>query len=337
MSAVHTVPTTESLPPELVDSVRALVERAGDHDGFAALNEAASLRLGHADHETTHFLINDGGRVIGYGQVHGPAVARSGARGAEVAQSALLVDPRYRRRGLGTTLLQRMLEVSDGRLEVWATRNTVAARGLAALVGLIAVRQLFIMTRPLAGPIEAVELPPGVQIRPFVPEQDEDAWLAVNAAAFATHPEQGNLTRADLDQRMAESWFDPAGFLVAERVSTLRQAQGRGKLIGFHWTKQHPGRLGEVYVLGVDPTAGVRGLGRALLSVGLEHLRQAGNTEAELYVDAENSRAVALYEKSGFSVASSDVLYASPNSGRRPLATMHVSPDPTGRQSQENP
>ena len=234
----------------------------------------------------------------------------------------------YRRRGLGTTLLQRMLEVSEAGLEIWATRNTVAARGLAARVGFVAVRQLFIMRRPLAGPIAAAKLPPGVQIRPFVPRQDEDAWLAVNAAAFASHPEQGGLTRADLDQRMAESWFDPAGFLVAERA---------GELVGFHWTKQHPGRLGEVYVLGVDPTAGVRGLGRALLTVGLEHLRQAGNTEVELYVDAENSRAVALYEKSGFSVASSDVLYASPNSGRRPLATMHLSSDPTERKSQENP
>jgi len=66
-----------------------------------------------------------------------------------------------------------------------------------------------------------------------------------------------------------------------------------------------------------------------------DHGNMAGSVE--LYVDAENSLAVALYEKSGFSVASSDVLYASPNSGRRPLATMHVSPDPTGRQSQENP
>ncbi|HEY5846559.1 MAG TPA: mycothiol synthase [Microlunatus sp.] len=318
MAAVRTVPTTESLPPEDVDSVWALINLAEDHDGFSALNEAASLRLRHVDHETAHFLINDEEGVIGYGQLHGPAVA----------QSALVVDAAYRRRGLGTALLQRMLEISDGGLEVWATRNTVAARGLAARVGLIAVRQLFIMTRPLAEPIDAAEPPPGVRIRPFVPRHDEDAWLAVNAAAFATHPEQGGLTRADLAQRMAESWFDPAGFLVAERA---------GELIGFHWTKQHPGQLGEVYVLGVDPTARVRGLGRALLTVGLEHLRQAGNTEVELYVDAENARAVALYEKSGFSVATSDVLYASPNSGRHPLATMHLSSDPTERKSQENP
>ena len=325
MIAVRTVPPTESLPVDAVDSVRALIDRANEHDGFAALNEAASLRLRHADHETTHFLINDGELVIGYGQVHG----------APVAQSAFLVDADYRRRGLGTTLLQRMLEVSDGRLEVWATRNTVAARGLAARVGLIPVRQLFLMTRPLTGPVDAAELPPGVSIRPFVPHQDEDAWLAVNAAAFATHPEQGGLTRADLDQRMAESWFDPAGFLVAERVPP--RDPGHDQLIGFHWTKQHSGRLGEVYVLGVDPSARVRGLGRALLKAGLDHLRQAGNTEVELYVDAENTRAVALYDKSGFSVASSDVLYASPNSGRRPLATMHLSSDPTERKSQENP
>jgi mycothiol synthase len=64
-------------------------------------------------------------------------------------------------------------------------------------------------------------------------------------------------------------------------------------------------------VLGVDPEAGGEGLGRALLSTGLEYLRQRGNTEVELYAEADNSPAIALYGGYGFEVASRDVMYAS--------------------------
>jgi mycothiol synthase len=55
-----------------------------------------------------------------------------------------------------------------------------------------------------------------VFIRQFDPDRDRAAWVALNAAAFADHPEQGRLTLADLDQRLAQPWFDAAGFLVAE-------------------------------------------------------------------------------------------------------------------------
>ena len=55
----------------------------------------------------------------------------------------------------------------------------------------------------------------------------------MNAAAFAHHPEQGQWTAPDLDHRMAEDWFDPAGFLVLDAPD--------GEMAGFHWTKVHGG------------------------------------------------------------------------------------------------
>ncbi|HTF39040.1 MAG TPA: GNAT family N-acetyltransferase, partial [Propionibacteriaceae bacterium] len=67
------------------------------------------------------------------------------------------------------------------------------------------------------------------------------------------------LTGTEKD-RMAEPWFDPAGFIVATIEDTM---------FGFHWTKQHQDQLGEVYVLGVAPSAAGRGLGKALLLTGL--------------------------------------------------------------------
>ena len=84
---------------------------------------------------------------------------------------------------------------------------------------------------------------------------------------------------------MAEDWFDPAGFFVAVDATTA--------VVGFHWTKQHADRLGEVYVLGVAPDAAGRGLGKALLLTGLRHLRDVGNTGSSSTSRATTSRASA--------------------------------------------
>ncbi|NHB85488.1 hypothetical protein G7085_15025 [Tessaracoccus sp. HDW20] len=73
--------------------------------------------------------------------------------------------------------------------------------------------------------------------------------VAVNAAAFVHHPEQGRLTVDEFDDLTRQSWFDPAGLLVAKRDATVA---------GFHWTKRHGGGLGEVYVMAVAPTTKVR-------------------------------------------------------------------------------
>ena len=117
-----------------------------------------------------------------------------------------------------------------------------------------------------------------MHVRPFRPGRDEDAWLRVNARAFATHPEQGSWTADDLRLREAEPWFDPDGFLLAWRGDP----DDGGVLLGFHWTKVHPPgdvgdeAVGEVYVLGVDPGAQGLRLGRALTDLGLAHLRGRG-------------------------------------------------------------
>jgi len=144
-------------------------------------------------------------------------------------------------------------------------------------------------------------IPPGVQIRTFVPGRDEQEWLRVNAAAFAHHPEQALIDGDDLADRMAEPWFDAEGFFVATIDDTI---------VGFHWTKQHQDQLGEVYVLGIVPSAAGRGLGKALLLTGLRSLQQRGSTRVELYVEADHRAAIELYLSYGFATVSRDVMYA---------------------------
>jgi mycothiol synthase len=173
-------------------------------------------------------------------------------------------------------------------------------------------RVLWQMRRSLFAPIPEPTLPDGMSIRAFRPGTDDANWIALNAAAFADHPEQGRWTINDLHIRMKEPWFDPAGFLLAQRDSD-------GELLGFHWTKIHgaaPGSaqhahepIGEVYVLGVSPAAHGTGLGTALTLAGLRHLRGQDLDQAMLYVDESNTSAVALYRKLGFAHWATDVCF----------------------------
>ena len=64
-----------------------------------------------------------------------------------------------------------------------------------------------------------------------------------------------------------------------------------------------------MYVVGVSPQAQGLGLGRALTLTGLHYLRELG-LDVILYVDADNTAAVRLYEGLGFDTAKVDVQYA---------------------------
>jgi mycothiol synthase len=153
-----------------------------------------------------------------------------------------------------------------------------------------------VMRRDMTRPLPPVEPPPGVRVRSYR-DADAAALVAVNAAAFAHHPEQGAMDEDNLARRMAEPWFDPSGLLVAEDESGM---------LGFHWTKRHDAQHGEVYVIGVAPRAQGRGLGRLLTLAGLEHLAGLGLDEVLLYVESDNAPAIALYSRLGFEHADAD-------------------------------
>jgi mycothiol synthase len=304
--------------------VRRIADSAHHHDGRESLNEAAVLTLRNRGLETGMvFLSGD----EGFAYVHGLS-------GGGRPELDLVVEPSARGRGVGTALARAALEAVDGiPVTAWSHGNHPAAAALARRLGFEAVRELWLMRRPRPTSSEPAppatdpddiarspvatssepappatgsdDVPEGFAIRPFEPGADDEAFLAVNAAAFADHPEQGSLDQRGLDERKAEEWFDPAGFLVASRD---------GSLVGFHWTKVHPDGIGEVYVIGVHPSTQGSGIGRALLAAGLERL--SGTPEVVLYVEAANTGAIRLYESHGFTHApkDTDVLYATAGS-----------------------
>jgi mycothiol synthase len=284
-----------------------------DRDGDYPLSEHVVLHLRHGgDADVRHLLVCDGDEVVGY--AHVDVTDKVAGSSAEMA-----VHPDHRRRGIGRALVDAALdEAPDGRLRLWAHGEHPAATALAGRLGFERTRVLFQMRRSLFTPVPAPELPAGVRLRTFRVGHDEAAWIRVNNRAFADHPDQGKMTERDVQLREAEPWFDPAGFLLAERTSD-------GTLLGFHWTKVHGEDpldrhddaephshepIGEVYVVGVDPAAQGLRLGPALTLAGLRYLRGRGLSQAMLYVDESNTRAVRLYEGLGFTRWSTDVCFA---------------------------
>ena len=292
MSELLTIAMATELSETEIEGVLRLVADAEAVDQMKALNEAAVLRLRRPHPTTQHVLVSEDQQLVGYAQLES---------GIEWSAGQLVVSPEHRRRGVGTLLLQRLIMESNSPLRVWAMGDNPAGRALAAAAGMAAKRELLIMERRLDEDLPEPVVPPGVEIRTFVPGQDEQEWLRVNAAAFAHHPEQALIDGDDLADRMAEPWFDPKGFFVATIDDTM---------VGFHWTKQHQDQLGEVYVLGIEPSAAGRGLGKALLLTGLRSLQQRGNTRVELYVEADQPAAIGLYLSYGFATVSRDVMYA---------------------------
>ncbi len=277
MGSVH------DLSPEQSADVLRLAAEAAENDGVEALSEQTLLSVRHGGGE--HHLRYEDGRLVGY--------AHGDGEGAEV-----VVDPGFRRRGIGRKLVSALLEADEG-IRVWAHGDLPGAAELAAGLGMAPVRTLLQMRRPLTGELPVMRIHAGFTLRTFEP-RDAEAWLRLNRLTFADHPEQGQWTEEDLRLRLAEPWFDPKGFFLACKDD---------RLVGFHWTKVHPDGIGEVYVVGVDPSAQGVGLGRTLTLAGLHHLKSLGLETVLLYVDGENTSAVRLYESLGFTRYRADVMY----------------------------
>lgn len=279
--------------------VSELLDVAARHDHHPALGDHQWLDLVHGGRRGFAGLVawepgHD--HPVGYAQV---------ARGSGSWALEQVVDPHHRDAGrrVAGALLSAALDVvaaqGGGHVHLWVPQATPEDNVMAEAAGLTRGRQLLQMRRPLPLPSDD----PAAPTRAFVPGQDERAWLEVNNRAFSWHPEQGGWDLDTLLARESEAWFDPDGFRLHERD---------GRLAGFCWTKIHAQvepKLGEIYVIAVDPDFQGLGLGRSLVVAGLRWLEAKGLTVGMLYVDAGNEPAVRLYDNMGFEVDHTDQAY----------------------------
>ncbi len=307
-----TLPAPRWTGPDEIDPTpddRADIERlvtAVKHaDGVSAWSEPALLDLATPTGHGRHLVVRtEDGALAAWAHVD--------AGDPDDVVVEVGVAPGARRHGIATAVARALLAdpaIRPGHARVWAHGGRPGSAELARALGLHRDRDLWMMRRPAdAAPLPESRPVEGVTIGPLRVGRDEPDVVAVNARAFAWHPEQGAMTVDDVARREQEPWFDAEGFLLARDDAS-------GGLLGFHWTKVHPdgardgGPVGEVYVVGVDPDAQGRGLGGALTLAGLHHLAGRGLSEVVLYVEADNAPAVATYRRLGFEVDATDVSF----------------------------
>ena len=291
--------------PEDIEIIRSLEAAAARHDGHESLGAFVWRDLADPSPESIGYLATDDLQAVGY--LH---LAPSDNLNAQHLVAGLVIDPNHRTDEVTRALLGVIvLEIAGrggGRVVLWINGADADLDARLTAAGFRLFSEQFQMRVPL--PLaESPKWPAGIEVRAFVPGRDDGDWLQVNNRAFAGHPDQGGWREATLEKRMAEPWFDPSGFLLAFAGDSLA---------GFCWTKVHEAagddpRLGEIYVIGVDPDHQGTGLGRALTVAGLEYLAKERDCPTGLlYVDSANTEALGLYRALRFQLHRADRAYA---------------------------
>lgn len=288
----------EALTPELVAHARRLVSVAHAVDGVAPLSEQAVSAI-EPTSAVRHVV-----SAFGYANI-------TPGRDDEPAMIEAVIDPAARRRGHGRALLETALRTArepGGATapRAWAHGDLPGARALAAALGLARRRELLQLLRTggVLG-LDPLVVPADITVRTYAGPGDDAEILRVNNAAFAWHPEQGGWSPEQVTQRVHADWFDPEGLFLAFDADAASDTT----LLGFHWTKTQSPTLGEVYIVGVDPAAQGRGLGRLLTLAGLHYFAGRGIDEVMLYVEGDNSAALHTYQRLGFARNAIDVAY----------------------------
>lgn len=301
------------LDEDTLAEVLALIDATADIEGHRPVGEHkyTHLRVGASD--WTGVLVYEDDILIGYAHTRWNLPGAVPRIAVEV-----VVHPQIDQAAVAERLLDEtkavLAKAGGGVMWLWVHRVDDPHSTVAAKLGFRVERELAFMTRRLMQRPQVPALPDDVEVRPYREGVDDEAFLEVNNAAFAGHPENGDWDAETFAARRALDWFDPEGLLLAWRT----KSDGAEEPLGFHWTKWHshdsdevPAHepVGEVYVLGVHPEAQGLGLGKALLEAGLAHLYDRGCRLAVLYVDCAATGPVALYEANGFVLAYREVCY----------------------------
>lgn len=283
------------------------VDKTGENYDAEDLAEELADPLVSPEHGT--LAAWDGDRLVATGVLRNRATANPVNR----VFFDGVVDPAYRRQGLGRRLVEWAIDTApavsrsrfpDAPLELHASvheHNTVKADLLAAS-GFAPQRWFFTMQRALDGELPAPVLPDGVRVEGFDHARHDLAALRVRNESFADHwgssPQDEESwkqwytgTRAFVPQLsyVALAGDEMAAFLLTQFFEADEVATGR--------------REAWISTIGTLREHRRRGLASALIATCLRAAAEQGYDRAALGVDADNpTGALGVYEAAGFAV-----------------------------------
>ena len=246
----------------------------------------------------------------------------TGAAGTRLYDQTSFLHPNYRHAGLWSAIVrrneQRMREVATSHPENpsrfyqgWATETQVAWISTLESEGYQAVRHFNNMLYRL-GELPSFPMPIGLEVRPVLPEHFRPIWEAqreVVQGLFEVVLEnwtdekykswQKNPSHTPQFWQVAWDGDQVAGMVLCRIDEAENKQMGRKRGYTEHIFVRQPWRK--------------RGLASALLTKGLQVLKDQGMQEAELGVDTENeSGAHGFYQRMGYQTFSTDIWFRKP-------------------------
>ncbi len=236
-----------------------------------------------------------------------------------------IVDPAYRRHGIGRALLEwserRRLAIAAGHaaagdapdrrraLTTFLFDGDAGGRALLLGAGYAPMRRFATMCRPDLGDIVDLPLPTGLEVRPVTRDLAElRRVFEADVEAFRDHFGWSEGSDENFAAFIEEPGFDPSLWVVAFDGNEVAGAV----LTAIHVTPDG-GREGWLDTIFTRRPWRQRGLARALIARSLAVLRDRGLGDASLGVDQDNlNQALALYESCGFRSISQATAYRKP-------------------------
>jgi GNAT superfamily N-acetyltransferase len=262
-------------------------------------------------------FVDADGQTVGYSRVTWWAEPQ----GPQIYRSLAFLLPAWRRRGIGSLLLEwgekRLVEIaaqnptaSERQFESAAADSETGTQALLERREYTPVRHFFTMVRPDLEAIPEAALPAGLEVRPVQIDDIQAIWAA-SVEAFRDHWGFNEENEPTVEQMVEDPNFDPSLWRVAwdgDQVAGMvlsyidaRENESYNRLRG--WTEN----------ISVRRPWRRRGLARALLVQSLHAVRERGMQEAALGVDTENlSGALNLYASVGFRAVKRWTTYRKP-------------------------